>query len=190
MIKFLSIDSSLRNTGISWGSINGNEVHIEGILLHQTEKSKNKQVRASSDTIRSCRSTYTFLIGKIKEINPQVIFVETPSGSQSASGMKSYGATCQLIGSIYPPPVEVTPNEAKIASTGNKKATKAEIIKWAYDKYPNLDWVKSGKILKSSVQVTGTLHLSGDNEHCADSIAVVHAGVNTDEFKQLMALLK
>lgn len=176
-MRFISIDSSLRNTGIALGSINkeGN-VHIHDIHLHSTEKTKNKQVRASSDLIESCRSTHRFIEMFVFKYNPDFIFIETPSGSQSASGMKSYGATCQLIGALDPIPIEVTPNEVKMASVNKKTASKAEMIDWAYNKFSGLQWLKSGdRLLKK-------------NEHLADAIAVAFAGIKTNEFQRVFKI--
>lgn len=177
-MKYISIDSSLAHTGIAIGEIlSDGSFTVEAIDLHETKKTKNKQVRASSDTIQRCRETYEFLQGYIRNIKPALIFIETPSGSQSASGMKSYGATCQLIASLYPEPIEVTPDEVKIAALNNKTASKRAIINWAYAKYPNLTWIWR--------TVKGQANLQDNNEHMADAIAIIHAGIKTPEFKKL-----
>jgi len=180
-MKFLSIDSSLSNTGIAVGTINTEGViHVGHIYLHETEKTKHKQVRASSDTIARCKSTIQFISQILIDEDPVIIFVETPSGSQSANGMKSYGATCQLIATLTPDPVEVTPMETKLMSVGSKTASKQDIINWAYRAYPNLkdQWFyHNGK-------------LQAKNEHMADAIAIAWAGVRTSEFKKLMKILE
>lgn len=176
-MKFLSIDSSLANTGIAIGEIDqdGN-ILVKTIALHETKKSKNKQVRASSDTIDRCSGTFAFVYKAIREWCPDIIFAETPSGSQSAAGMKSYGATCQLLASLTPLPIQVTPEEVKKAATGKKTASKADMIAWAVSLYPQLNW---------------TMHrgnLANKNEHVADAIAVAYAGIRTNQFRQLKAL--
>ena len=177
-MKFLAVDSSLRNTGVAIGRIEGDEVFVDKIILNTNEKTKNKQVRASSDTIDACRQNFQFLQKVIEEYKPQVIMAETPSGSQSSSGMKSYGATCQLIGSLTPAPIEVTPNEVKMASVGSKTASKKEMIEWAHRLYPDLEWYwHAGK-------------LQNKNEHMADGIAIAFAAKKTRQFDQLRALLQ
>ena len=179
-MKFISIDSSLANTGIAVGSIKSDGLIVMSkIMLLETEKTKNKQVRASSDTIARCKQTYLFIQKAIKDHYPTVIFVETPSGSQSASGMKSYGATCQLIASCDPSPIEVTPNEVKMASVGSKTASKKDMINWAHSKYPNLQWDKNKD---------GTL--KNKNEHMADAIAIVYAGMKTADFNRMQSMFK
>ena len=176
--KFVAIDSSMRNTGVVVGRIIDNEIFVDTIHLTTTEKTKNKQVRASSDTVSRCRSTFNFVQDILKKETPNVVFAETPSGSQSSSAMKSYGITCMLIASINPPPIEVTPIEVKMASFGKKTASKKDMIDWAANKYPDLPWFFHGGKLQAK------------NEHIADAIAAAHAGIKTNEFKQLINLLR
>jgi Holliday junction resolvasome RuvABC endonuclease subunit len=179
-MKFISIDSSLANTGVAIGIIDSSKkITAVAVMLIETEKTKNKQVRASSDTIQRCRATYRFLRDLIDDYKPDFIFAETPSGSQSASGMKSYGATCQLIGTLSPSPIEVTPDEVKVASVNDKKASKEKIIEWAHSNYPNAGWI----VNKS------TGKLQNKNEHMADAVAVVYAGIKTDEFLRVFAIV-
>ena len=177
-MRFIAIDSSLCNTGVVYGTIDeNNNIHVTGMHLCETLKTKNKQIRASSDTIVRCRETYRFVHNIINAIKPDVVFVETPSGSQQASGMKSYGVTCALIASINPDPIEVTPIEVKVAFMGNKTASKESIIEKASKLYPSLPWqYHAGK-------------LQAKNEHCADAIAIVHAGIKTSDFKRLQNIL-
>lgn len=177
-MKFISIDSSLANTGIAMGVIKSDGLIVMSkIILIETEKTKNKQVRASSDTIARCKQTYEFVHTAIERWAPSVIFVETPSGSQSASGMKSYGATCQLIASVTPDPIQVTPTEVKVGSIGNKTASKKDMINWAHNLYPDLEWDKNKD---------GTL--KNKNEHMADAIAIAHAGINTADFNRIKSM--
>lgn len=179
-MKFVSIDSSLANTGVAVGNVGRTGiVTVSTISLTETTKTKNKQVRASSDAIARCRQTHDFVSKIIREEDPGIIFAETPSGSQSSSGMKSYGSTCMLIASLSPPPIEVTPNEVKMASVGNKTASKKEMIKWASTKHPLVEWDKNKD---------GTL--KNKNEHMADAIAIAYAAVQTDEFKRIQAMIK
>lgn len=179
-MRFIAIDSSLANTGVATGEINDEGVpKVTRIELHETKKSKNKQIRASSDAIERCRTTFKFIQDLIESFKPQVIFVETPSGSQSSNAMKSYGATCMLIGAINPPPIEITPIEVKVSTVGKKTASKDEMIAWAIAKYPNLEWHRNPD---------GSL--KNKNEHLADAIAIAYAGVKTNQFNQLKSLIR
>ena len=176
-MKFLSIDSSLANTGVATGIIGPTGiVTVNDIGLIETKKTKNKQVRASSDTISRGRTTHNFIINVMRDYQPAVIFVETPSGSQNSAAMKSYGMTCQLIASIFPPPIEVTPTEVKMAALGNKTASKDDMIKWAMDVYPDLPWEMHAEKPKAK------------NEHMADAIAIAWAAILTPDFLRIQNL--
>lgn len=178
-IRIMSIDSSLANTGVAIGYYFNGEIEITSIDLTETVKDKSKMIRASSDTIIRCRQTYNFVMNIYNEFQPQIVFAETPSGSQNSSAMKSYGATCQLIATFPIPPIEVNPREVKLLSVGNDKATKKEMIEWASKLYPNLKWDRNKN---------GSL--KNKNEHMADAIAIAISGIQTPQFKQLISLMQ
>lgn len=177
MIPFVSIDASLANVGVAAGFIDGKDVRVSEVSLLSTKKSSNKQVRASSDTIARCQAISSFVKAWIEKHRPKFIFIETPSGSQNSSGMKSYGVVCMLAGSLPIPPVQVTPNEVKMAATGSKTSSKQEMIDWAIGLYPDLGWYYSRGSLQKK------------NEHIADAIAVAHAGILTNEYSRAAHLL-
>lgn len=172
-MKLIGIDPSLRYTCLVSAVLTGDKIEVTDYILIETAKETNKKIRASSDLINRCREIYL----EVKNwIDADVVFAETPSGSQSASGMKSYGVSCFLIATINPAAIEVTPLEVKLASVGNKSASKKEIIDWAYNLHPNLDWpMFKGKLQNKS-------------EHIADAIAVIYAGIKTNDFQRLLKL--
>lgn len=179
--EFMSIDPSLRATGVVTGSIylEDGEPVIEPQVakLIVTELDKTKKVRAVSDVISRAR----FIIENIQSIieitKPTVVFAETPTGSQSAAAMKSYGMMCAVIGSINPPPIEVTPNEVKVAAVGSKTASKREMIDWAAGKYPVINWYYHGGRLQNK------------NEHIADAIGAAEAGIKGTQFRQMLPFI-
>ena len=174
MIKFISIDPSLANTAIVRGTIENNELNLKSYELIQTEKSKVKSIRSSSDLVNRCRLIHEALQKTITEYNPDVCFVETPSGSQSYSGALSYGISCYTISLCNPPAIEVTPTEVKKFTVGSKTATKKEIITYVGEKYVNfLETKKDGSFVE------------GRMEHVADAVCIAEAGIKTSQFKQL-----
>ena len=60
-----------------------------------------------------------------------------------------------------------------MASVGRKNASKKEMIEWAYEKHPEAPWL-----------VRNDFPLM-KQEHMADSIAVMYAGMRTKEFEWL-----
>ena len=182
-IKFVALDSSLDNTGMAVGSYTSGIISIEKLYLFENGETINKKYkntkkrvrRKTKECIEKCTLTFHNIRETLKDIGINtidVIFIEEPTGSQNSSGMKSYGVTCQLIGVLedYFKVVSVSAEGAKVASVGNKSASKEDIINWAYDLYPNLEW-DIHKVGKYKGQ------LKDKNEHMADAIAIAYEGI-------------
>jgi hypothetical protein len=75
----------------------------------------------------------------------------------------------------------VTPTEVKLAATGNKNASKQEMIDWAVEAHPEASWLRHKR--------KGVMELTAANEHLADALAAIYAGVLTDQFKQAMSIV-
>jgi Holliday junction resolvasome RuvABC endonuclease subunit len=176
-LVFVGIDPSLTHTALVAMKYDGRDLVGLDFELIETEKTKQKQVRASSDTIKRSREIFRQSIDFIKRHGPAVVFAETPSGSQNASAMKGYGMSCFLIGTITPEPIEVTPMEVKLASAGSKTASKKEMIEWAMFKHPEIKWIMNGKKPQNKC------------EHIADAIAAIYAGMRTTQYRQIEKFL-
>lgn len=178
MIKFISIDPSLRNTAFVYGHIADGKIKLEGSAIIQTIKDTNKQVRASSQLVDRCRK---LIIGTKNYVNihkPDVCFSETPSGAQSFNSAVSYAVSCAIIACVEPQPIEVSPQEVKNV-TGLKNPSKKEIIELVDKKYPDfLPKKKDGTILLAEA------------EHIADAIIVVEAGLQTKQYLQIKNILE
>lgn len=178
VIKIIAIDPSLRNTGIAFGWLNLETLEwgVDRVELNETEKAKTKTVRKSSDDFDRCRILHEAVAKAEKEA--AIAFVEMPIGSQNAAAMLSYGACISLIASLEIPVIQCTPMEVKKFATGDKNATKEEMIAWAVQKFPQVNWLeRGGKVLLK-------------NEHLADAVGAINAGLNTDDFKALIVMLR
>lgn len=178
--KVAGIDISLSNLGLSkfWLRDNSKLEEIESLLVESKPEPKKMKVRKNSDDLNRA-------IGHAKAIREftedcDMIFIELPVGSQSARAMASYGVSVGLIASLYDLPyILVLPTEVKLV-TGNKLASKRDMIEWAADEFPDLDWIMGrGKTANKLVD---------KNEHVADSAAAVVAGIQTQEFQRARAL--
>lgn len=181
-IPVLGVDPSLRNWGLARGLLDIDTGVFDGLELKltQTEVDHNKQVRTNSKDMAASELIFS-------EVYPwfqgsKVIFVEVPAGSQSANGMKSYGICVGVLGALRAlghQIIEVTPTENKIALSGDKNASKDTMIRAANTLYPDANWLtdKKGKLLNK-------------NEHLADAVGTIHAGVNLPAFQNLIKLLK
>lgn len=177
-IKIIGVDPSMSNLGIAkgWLDLTTLKWVVEEVELTKTEKGKSKTVRKSSDDYDRGRLLYEAL--SEAEKGAEIAFVEMPIGSQSAAAMKSYGMCIQLIASLDIPVIQVSPNQVKIHATGDRMATKEEMIAWAHGKFPDINWLQRG----------GKLTLN--NEHLADAIGAINAGMAEDDFKALITMLR
>jgi hypothetical protein len=92
-MRIVSIDPSLSNTCLTAFDVSDRLIVIDSVTV-TTQKNPNKKIRAASDLIERCVDLYRGSKQFIERYRPQIIFAETPSGSQSASGMKNYGVSC------------------------------------------------------------------------------------------------
>jgi Holliday junction resolvasome RuvABC endonuclease subunit len=179
LIPVLGMDPSLRNWGLAEASLD----LMTGVLetpflsLVQPKDLEGKQVRQNSSDIHLAAQLSEPIMEKARRA--KAIFVEVPVGSQSARAMASYGICVGILGAIRAlgiPLIEVTALETKQMLTGNKHATKRQMIDKACELYPDANFpVHNGKIPDKA-------------EHMADAIGSIHAGVRTPMFQNLMRL--
>jgi Holliday junction resolvasome RuvABC endonuclease subunit len=190
-ILVAGVDPALANFGIARMQLDLDtlDLSLERVRTITTEKlaGKNKVVRQNSDDLRRAQELHD---GFHEELQGCVVaFAEIPSGTQHARSALGFGVAIGVLASCKIPIIQVMPIETKMASVGVKTAEKCDIIAWAAALYPNIEWqTYQREVLKGSKVLRKKGGLHGDNEHAADSCAVVHAGIRTPEFKQLMAL--
>jgi Holliday junction resolvasome RuvABC endonuclease subunit len=150
-------------------------------LIETKPDTKNKKtVRKNSDDLNRAKAIFDGMTEFIADV--EIVFVEIPVGSQSARAMASYGMCIGILSSIQKSFVQVTPLEVKIAATGKKTATKAEMINWATTLYSKVNWFTR--------KLKGVETVTNKNEHLADAIAAIHAGCKTEQFKQMQSMHK
>lgn len=185
-IPVLGMDPSLRN----WGLASAQLDLMTGILddpvleLIMPLDLPGKQVRQNSSDLHLAEQIAGPVIAAARKA--KAIFVEIPVGSKSARAMASYGVCVGVLGAVRAlgiPLIEVTAYEVKAALTGNKLATKRDMIDTGVTTYPGSNWTsiypgqQKGKIPDKA-------------EHVADAIGAIHAGVNTPVFVNLMRLFQ
>lgn len=180
ILRVVGLDPSMRSFGMARGLLHMEQGFFAptDIELIETTISKLKRVRKNSDDLDRAKSLYIHMTAFIQDAD--LIFVEIPVGSQSARSMASYGMCIGVLASITTNIIQVTAAEVKLAVCGIKKATKASMIQWAATTYPKLDYF--------TINRKGENILTKKNEHIADALATVHAGVKTEQFKQLLTM--
>ena len=161
--------------------------HVEVVLLDAgalaTEPSaKKRKVRSVEDTARR--------LGEIAEVlrrpclnDPslpvRVLCVESLSNVRNAGSSAKMGSAWGLVLGYALlrriPILQATPQAVKLAATGQKKATKDEMIDAMIRLHPELAELLTG--------VPDTLH-----EHAADALAVAHACKNDESVLMALAM--
>jgi Holliday junction resolvasome RuvABC endonuclease subunit len=186
-IPVLGMDPSMRNWGLAKGmlDLDSGVLDLLQISIVKGEDLEGKQIRKNSSDVHLATELCRGVLPLAQWAS--VVFVEVPVGSQSAYGMKSYGIVCGVLGAMRHAGIEIIQVDAldvKECLTGNKNATKKQMIEAAVTEYPHVDWPRQEK--------NGAKFKKGDlkkeSEHCADAIATIHAGVQTPAFQTLMRL--
>lgn len=178
--KVVGFDPSLRNWGISKGTLSPDGLQIHEVDLINPALSTGKQVRQNSLDLESAKQLCAGALAAAA--GADAIFVEVPVGSQSARAMASYGICVGILGALRAtgiPFFEVTPNEVKLTTVGKKTATKQEMIEWAMNAHPEANWPTYNRLGKLQVS-------EAKAEHMADATAAIYAGIATNEFQQLL----
>jgi hypothetical protein len=185
-INVVGFDPSQSNFGIVEATIDLDtlEVEVQNLRVIVTKSEASKGIIKVSDNLR-----------RAKEIQPEMqlacegkafAIVEIPlmitSMNPKIASLANYnsGMMIGLISGIPIPIIQVFPKEVKMAGPGIKDACKEEMIEWAMAKHPDASWAMRklrGKMVPTAV-----------NEHSADALAAIYAGIGTDQFKEARAL--
>lgn len=173
LIYVLGVDPAFSNMGFATATIDLNtlEVTVLGLALTSTDKQSGKTVRKSSDDLRRAIELKEALCQQA--FGCALVMAEIPTGSLSAAAARSLGIAVGVLASSPVPIVQVSPTEVKMCTVGKKNASKDEMILWATRKFPKAKWFQSHN------------GYAKKNEHLADAIAAIYAGIKTPEFKQL-----
>ena len=168
------LDPSLRNFGMSKGLLTIEEgeqsflpTHIELVSPKDNKEIKYKNERDLQRAMELGEAMYAFFDGV------DTIYVEIPVGSQSSRAMASYGICIGVIASLGKRVVRVSAKDVKLIATNDPQASKEDMIDWATSTYPELPW--------KTRKVKGEVNYSKINEHVADSLAAIHAGIKQTE---------
>lgn len=178
-VTIVGVDAAFANMGFAQADIDVHTFEIRPTKLHlvSTEpETKKKNVRMSSDNLRRAELLKDGM--QLMQNGASMMAAEVPSGAKSAKAAYGFGVAVGVLACRTLPIIQVNPIEVKVASVGKKSASKKEMIDWAIDLYPDLNWIRhNGKITNA-------------NEHLADALAIIHASVKTAEFKSAVAMMR
>lgn len=183
-IKIVGFDPSMSNWGICKATLDvaTMQFSVDDLILIETESESKKGVIKQSDDLRRAKIVQdgmiaacegaSFAIGEIPFCNPAGY-----AGANFNSGLVTgVLASCPL------PLIQVFPAEVKQKATGIRSATKGEMIEWAMKKYPDAPW----RMRKLRGKMTPT----AANEHLADAVASINAGLDSQQLQQALAIFR
>lgn len=181
-IKVLGLDPAFANFGVVFAELNLDTLDFDIIDMEliKTKKLAGKGDRVSSDRLRRAKEIHTALQKWYAEAS--LVFAEIPQGTQSASAATALGMSAGIIACCPLDVIEVTAREVKIGAIGKPTATKDQMINWATQLHPQADWLTKTR--------QGVVSFTGANEHLADAVGVINAGLKTDQFLQVAGVLK
>lgn len=165
-------------------------IKCESLCLVSTVPEQQKVVRKSSDRLRRGAELRQAMLRECTGCT--FAFVEVPSGTQNANAAFGLGIAVGILSGCPVPIIEVSQQEVKTAVAGmkvKKGASKAEIIEWASKLWPDANWHRAPHKSVSKGRTLPAGRLTEDNEHLADALATVVAGVATPEFQRLITLM-
>jgi Holliday junction resolvasome RuvABC endonuclease subunit len=182
-VKVLGLDGSLANFGMVVATVDWNEktvVSVDELILSKTEKDKAKTTKRSDDDFKRFGQHWFTINSLINSHQVSYVIGEIPSGAQDARASFAFGGVTAILAGIDQgldvPVITVTPREAKEA-TGNKHADKEDVIKWAYELFPDTNWIVSPRVNALNLQTKSGKYLTLANEHLADGVAIIYAGL-------------
>ena len=184
LIRIAAFDGALANFGMAKLVYDTNlpdeqALSVLDLKLIHTEKAKAKTVRVSSDRLRRSRENALAAQAWLKDC--AMVFVEVPTGGQSADACMAFGIVTGIYAGLPLEPIEVSPSETKLAAVGTRTASKEEMIAWAAAKFPAAPWLTTKR--------GGVMVPTKANEHLADAVAIAHAGIRLPVFQQARAMI-
>ena len=169
-MRILSIDPSLRNTGVIEALYLNDKLKILNAITHKTvSKSKESFLSAGEHDTLCAMHLATCITDMINANKPDLICAEIGSGAQSHSAAAALGAMKGFIGGLMSQHnkinwVIVTPAEAKRIIRPN--VDKGVIQAWVLKNYKEYTWDK----------------IKNKFEHQADAVIIALAGIK--KFKE------
>lgn len=190
-IRVAGIDPSMSNFGIAIAEIDveTNAIQLLDLKLIHTESDGSKTVIKTADNWRRAKELRAGMVEAVQGCTvamAEIPLMVTPHpkmnpGAASLANHNS-GIAIGVIAGCPIPVVGVMPKDVKLASVGSIRADKKEMIDWAMALYPSAPWRMR--------KLRGEMVPLADNEHLADAVGVIHAGVQTAQFKSILTFVR
>lgn len=207
-IPALGIDAAFSNMGFARVvlDVRGADINIDvqSLTLCTTAVIEDRKVtRKSSTELRRARELHEALDAAMSGV--QLAFAEVPSGSQSANAARALGIAVGVLARVPAGQmIEVSPHDVKEVVLGTRKQgkmpSKAEMIAWAMKLWPDAPWrlhtraiaprrISSGANKGKKTRGIAAGAPLAENEHLADALGAVAAGIRSPDFLRLLPML-
>lgn len=183
-ITIIGMDPSTSHFGMCKATVDIHtlEIQVVDLILTNTESESKKGVIKQSDDLRRAHEVRTGMLNVCAGAALAVSEIPFCNPGGYASANFNSGLVTGVLASCPIPLIQVFPADVKIAAVGHRHAAKEEMIEWAIAKHPDAPWLMR--------KLKGKMYPIAKNEHLADALAAVYAGVRTKQFEQVMALYK
>lgn len=183
-IRVVGMDPSTSHWGCCRATIDVDtlEVAVEDFMLYNTESESKKGVMKQSDDLRRAKVVREGMIAACAGVS--IVMAEIPfcnPGGYASANFNS-GLVTGVLSSLELPLIQVFPLDVKIALSGHKSACKEEQIENGMKKHPDAPWLM--RTLRGKRVPTKA------NEHLADALGSVYAGIKTEQFKQILSVYR
>lgn len=183
-IQVIGMDPSMSNWGLAkcMVEISSLKVEVRELFLIETESEAKKGVIKQSDNLRRAHELRTMMIEHCE--GSSIAISEIPFCAPTAYAIANFnaGLVTGVLASCPIPMIQVFPADVKMAAIGHRQAAKEEMIEWGLEKHPEANW-KMRKFKGKDRPVAA-------NEHLADALAAVYAGIRTQQFQQTLAMFR
>jgi Holliday junction resolvasome RuvABC endonuclease subunit len=185
-IKVVGFDPSMSAFGIAKMTVDVDTLvpEIEDLELVETERTKDdklKVIKSSSDLERA-RRVQERMVAACEGRALAISEIPFSHAQMYPSAILNTGVVIGVLASIRIPLIQVQPREVKLVALGHHQGAKEEMIHWALTRYPNAPW--------RTMKRGGKLVPTAANEHLADAVAAVEAGLKTQQFQQALAMFR
>ena len=179
-IEVVGFDPSQSNFGIVEASIcvDTLEIDIRAMKVVSTTSEASKGVIKVSDNLRRAKEIQAAMreacAGKALAIAEIPLMITTMNPKIASLANYNSGMMVGILSAIQIPLIQVFPKDVKLAMTGLKDACKEEMIEAAMFKHPAAPWVMR--------KLRGNMVPTAVNEHLADAVGALYAGIKTEQF--------
>lgn len=179
-IKIIGIDPSLRNTGLAAMQFNikTGKGQLLDLKMAYTYPQKEKRGKNLHD-LNSIKSILETIESFFEHHKPDLVCAELPLGSKSSQAMLGLGVSTAVLATVKQPIILVSPFAVKkVVTTDKRKVEKSDVIDWATSRHPEGNWFIR--------RVKGNMVFQAKNEHIADAVAAIYAGLASKQFEEFI----